>query len=322
MCLMRPQYARSRPGSRGYRFPSERSPVYGAPPCRPSETAPPPPMTPSASAARRTSSWISSPTTSRAPPGERPCPCSPGPLPRRTWRASPRPSPRSPPGSCPPSWRACSTPPTTCTTRATWGTRCPRRCRWPRCVTSSPRCSTTAWPCTRWAPSPPPWSTTCCAGWPGSSGSPRARRRAHLGRLARATSPRCSPRARPRPGYRRVERRRHAGPPLTVLVAETAHYCVARSHAGHGLGRRRRHPRARGRALPAARRRPSRARSPPPPAPAASAIAVVASAGSTATGAFDPLDAVADFCERHGLWFHVDGAHGACAALSPATATR
>ena len=46
-------------------------------------------------------------------------------------------------------------------------------------------------------------------------------------------------------------------------------------------------------------------------------LAVVASAGSTATGAVDPLEAVADFCARHGLWFHVDGAHGASAVLSP-----
>jgi L-2,4-diaminobutyrate decarboxylase len=46
-------------------------------------------------------------------------------------------------------------------------------------------------------------------------------------------------------------------------------------------------------------------------------FAVVASAGSTATGAFDPLDAIADFCAAHGLWLHVDGAHGASAALSP-----
>jgi L-2,4-diaminobutyrate decarboxylase len=45
-------------------------------------------------------------------------------------------------------------------------------------------------------------------------------------------------------------------------------------------------------------------------------IAVVASAGSTATGAFDPLDEVADFCAAHDLWMHVDGAHGASAVLS------
>jgi L-2,4-diaminobutyrate decarboxylase len=46
-------------------------------------------------------------------------------------------------------------------------------------------------------------------------------------------------------------------------------------------------------------------------------FAVVASACSTATGAFDPIDALADFCQSRGLWLHVDGAHGASAALSP-----
>lgn len=45
-------------------------------------------------------------------------------------------------------------------------------------------------------------------------------------------------------------------------------------------------------------------------------LAVVATAGSTATGAFDDLEAIGELCERHSIWFHVDGAHGASALLS------
>ena len=42
---------------------------------------------------------------------------------------------------------------------------------------------------------------------------------------------------------------------------------------------------------------------------------VSANAGATNTGAIDPLDAIADLCEREGLWFHVDAAYGGFAVL-------
>jgi len=45
---------------------------------------------------------------------------------------------------------------------------------------------------------------------------------------------------------------------------------------------------------------------------------IVANAGTVNTGAIDPLNALADFCERERLWLHVDGAFGALAMLSPA----
>ncbi len=46
-------------------------------------------------------------------------------------------------------------------------------------------------------------------------------------------------------------------------------------------------------------------------------FAIAATAGTTNTGAFDDLNAVADVAEREGLWLHVDGAFGAFAALVP-----
>ncbi|WP_338863293.1 pyridoxal phosphate-dependent decarboxylase family protein [Myxococcus stipitatus] len=107
----------------------------------------------------------------------------------------------------------------------------------------------------------------------------------------------------------------HAGPPLAVLVPSTAHYSLSRATRVMGWGAQGLIPvavderfRLRPEALAPALEQATRA--------GRKVIAVVASAGSTATGAFDPLEPVADFCEQHGLWFHVDAAHGAAAVLS------
>lgn len=47
-------------------------------------------------------------------------------------------------------------------------------------------------------------------------------------------------------------------------------------------------------------------------------LAVVGTAGSVNTGAFDDLDALADFCTEEDIWLHVDGAFGAWTKIAEA----
>jgi glutamate/tyrosine decarboxylase-like PLP-dependent enzyme len=42
-----------------------------------------------------------------------------------------------------------------------------------------------------------------------------------------------------------------------------------------------------------------------------------ANAGSTNTGTVDPLEEIGAVCRAHGVWFHVDGAYGGFAAITP-----
>ena len=118
-----------------------------------------------------------------------------------------------------------------------------------------------------------------------------------------------------RAGYDAWGQGAHAGPPLAVIVSEDAHYSIARTLRIMGWGD--------GGAIAApldARHRLTGAAAEAALARAGDrkVIGIVAAAGSTATGAYDPLDELADVAERRGLWLHVDAAHGGSVALSPA----
>ncbi len=108
---------------------------------------------------------------------------------------------------------------------------------------------------------------------------------------------------------------------LAVLAPASAHYSVARALGILGFGADALVPvavDAQNRLLaadlaPALQRARDSGRRP---------AILVASAGSTATGAHDPLEAAGRFARAHDMWFHVDGAHGASALLSPRLRSR
>ncbi len=105
--------------------------------------------------------------------------------------------------------------------------------------------------------------------------------------------------------------------PAPVLVAQAeAHYCMGRSAGILGLGTRQvvKAEVDADHRLDPVRLDASLTRLKSEGHPV---IAVVACACATPVGAFDPLNAVADVCEKHQVWMHVDAAHGGSALLSP-----
>ncbi len=118
---------------------------------------------------------------------------------------------------------------------------------------------------------------------------------------------------------RAVPGSRHAGfsrVEATLYCSEEAHYSIERSAELLGIGsanvralpidgERRLVPEAVAEAIAADR---AAGRVP---------VAVVATAGTTLTGAVDPIGALADVCAEAGVWLHIDGAYGLPAATTP-----
>lgn len=103
---------------------------------------------------------------------------------------------------------------------------------------------------------------------------------------------------------------------LVVMGSEVAHYSVARSISIMGLGKKNFIP------IPTTSHevmRPEHLESAYKKALDSDkkVMAVIANACATSTGLYDPLDEIGQFCNENGLWYHVDGAHGASALLSP-----
>ena len=103
--------------------------------------------------------------------------------------------------------------------------------------------------------------------------------------------------------------------PVLVTQADS-HYCVTRSAGILGLGteqcikvqldqKRRMDPNALDEKLTELRK------------VGTPIVAVSAAACATPIGAFDPLNEIADVCERHDVWLHVDAAHGGAVSFSP-----
>jgi aromatic-L-amino-acid/L-tryptophan decarboxylase len=109
---------------------------------------------------------------------------------------------------------------------------------------------------------------------------------------------------------------RPEAPPLTVYASDQAHSSIDKSAIVLGLGqdnvRRVASDEAFRMSVPALAEAIARDR-----AEGRLPMAVVATVGTTSTTSVDPVPAIADLCEREGIWLHVDAAYAGSAAICP-----
>lgn len=107
-------------------------------------------------------------------------------------------------------------------------------------------------------------------------------------------------------------------PPVRIFVSDQAHYSFVKFAQVLGLGRAAvvtvpsSH---KGAMQPDALEARIRAERDAGNAP----LMVAATAGTTVSGVYDDLEALADIAEREGLWFHVDGSYGGSLLMHPDT---
>uniref|UniRef100_A0A4X2L0U6 Cysteine sulfinic acid decarboxylase n=2 Tax=Vombatus ursinus TaxID=29139 RepID=A0A4X2L0U6_VOMUR len=104
-------------------------------------------------------------------------------------------------------------------------------------------------------------------------------------------------------------------PPLAIFTTQESHYSLQKGAAFLGMGTdsiRLVKADERGKMIPEDLEKQINQAE----AEGAVPLFVNATAGTTVLGAFDPLEAIAEVCQQHGLWLHVDAAWGGSVLLS------
>ncbi|KAM8967072.1 acidic amino acid decarboxylase GADL1 [Pelodytes ibericus] len=106
-----------------------------------------------------------------------------------------------------------------------------------------------------------------------------------------------------------------SAPRLVMFTSEECHYSMKKAAAFLGIGTHNVYfvkANDRGKMIPEElEKQVQRAQ-----AEGAVPFIVIATSGTTVLGAFDPLDEIAEICEKHKLWFHVDASWGGSALMS------